>query len=490
LDLNNKYEAVIGLEVHAQMKTKSKAFCGCSTEFNAPPNTNVCPVCLGHPGTLPVLNKNLVEFILRLGIALNCKIREYSIFARKNYFYPDLPKGYQISQYDQPICYDGYLNLNGSKIGITRIHMEEDAGKSIHDFSTEKSLVDLNRCGVPLIEIVSEPDIKTPKQAYDYLTSLKQILLYLEICDGNMEEGSLRCDANVSVKLKESDKFGTKCEVKNLNSFKNVMDSLEYEIKRQTELLENGKAVIHQTMTYDAKTKTTSPMRSKEEAHDYRYFPEPDLVKVHADENWINRIKNKLPELPQQKLNRFKDYYGLPDYDAEVLTQSKQLADFYEDICRNLDKNSFKHASNFVMVDVLKILNEEKIDIQDYWVSSNNISNLIKLISEGTVTKNLAKEIYNEMLKVKDNNSEKQNPEYIMKSKNLVQLDSSEEINNIIEKVIEENSAETQRYRSGETKLLGFFVGLVMKQTKGKANPKTVNELLIKKLNEKQLNNI
>lgn len=482
MNIYSKYEPVIGLEVHAQMKTKSKAFCRCSTDFSAPPNTNVCPVCLGHPGTLPVLNKNLVEFILRMGTASDCKIRERSIFARKNYFYPDLPKGYQISQFDQPICEHGMVEIEGKKIGITRIHMEEDAGKSIHDFASDESLVDLNRCGVPLIEIVSEPDMRTPKEAYDYLTMLKQLVIYLDICDGNMEEGSLRCDANISVRLKGTEKFGTKCEVKNLNSFKNVSDAIEYEIKRQIELIELGGEVIHETMTYDAKARATTPMRSKEEAHDYRYFPEPDLVTVYIDEKWKSEIKATLPELPHQKTKRFSSAYSLSAYDAEVLTQNREIADYYENICKNIDKKSYKTASNWVMGEVMRILNDKKINISEFNISEVNLAALINLIADGKISNNIAKEVYSQMLETTGRDDKNQDPNFIVTNKNLLQVTDSTEIESIIKKVIEENPKETQRYRSGETKLLGFFVGKVMKESKGKANPKTVNELIISNL--------
>lgn len=475
-----KYEPVIGLEVHAQMKTKSKAFCSCSTEFSAPPNTNVCPVCLGHPGTLPVLNKNLVEYILRLGTATNCSIREHSIFARKNYFYPDLPKGYQISQFDQPICEHGSVEIEGKKIGITRIHMEEDAGKSIHDLSTDESLVDLNRCGVPLIEIVSEPDISNSKEAYDYLTMLKQLVIYLDICDGNMEEGSLRCDANVSVRLKGTEKFGTKCEVKNLNSFRNVADALEYEIKRQIELIESGGEVIHQTMTFDAKNKATIPMRSKEEAHDYRYFPEPDLVSVYIDENWKNKVKEALPELPHTKSKRFTEQYGLPVYDAGVLTQTREISDYFENICRKIEKKSYKAASNWVMTEVMRVLNDKKISINEFNISEENLASLINLIAEGKISNNIAKDVYAQMLDTSGRDDKKQDPVKIVSEKNLLQVTDTAEIENIIKKVLDENPKETERYRAGETKLLGLFVGKVMKESKGKANPKTVNELITK----------
>src|SRR4030095_3374577 len=464
------------------MKTKTKAFCKCSTEFNAPPNTHTCPVCLGHPGTLPVLNKNLVEFIMRIGIATNCNIREHSIFARKNYYYPDLPKGYQISQYDQPICYKGRVDLPDGSIGITRIHMEEDSGKSIHDGSSNESMVDLNRCGVPLIEIVSEPEIKSPKQAHDYLTKLKQLVVSLDICDGNMEEGSLRCDANVSVRKKGEREFGTKCEVKNLNSFKNVSEALEYEIRRQTELLENGGKVIHQTMTYDAKAKTTAPMRSKEEAHDYRYFPEPDLVTVYVDEKWKKNVRESLPELPEQNAERFMREYATPQYDADVPTQNREIASYFENVCKELNKNSFKTASNWVMTEVMRILNDEKIEIGEFWIKEKNLSSLINLIAEGKISNNIAKEVYEEMLNVKEKEDKHQNPEHIVTEKNLIQVTDSSEIEKIVKKVIEDNPAEAGRYKNGETKLLGFFVGKVMKESKGKANPKTVNELLISNL--------
>lgn len=478
-----KYETVIGLEVHAQMKTKSKAFCSCSTEFNAPPNSNTCPVCLGHPGTLPVLNKDLVEFILRMGLATNCKVTERSIFARKNYFYPDLPKGYQISQYDKPICHDGWVIINDKKIGITRIHMEEDAGKSIHDLSADETLVDLNRCGVPLIEIVSEPDMSSTDEAYVYLTKLKQLVQYLDICDGNMEEGSLRCDANVSVHLKGDTKFGTKTEVKNLNSFKNVVDALDSEIKRQIEILDRGGKVVHETLTFDAKSKSTAMMRSKEEAHDYRYFPEPDLVTVYIDEKWKNRVQAELPELPDARIGRFIKLYSLPRYDAEVLVQDRALADYFEKVCDNLNTLiSYKTASNWVMTEIMRILNENKISISEFWVSEKNLSSLIKLIEANEISNNIAKVVYNEMLKCKDPGDKWQNPSYIVKEKNLLQMTDESEIENLVLKILIENPNEVTRYKNGETKLLGFFVGKVMKESNGKANPKTVNELIFKSL--------
>lgn len=471
----DKYEPVIGLEVHAQMKTKSKAFCSCSTEFNAPPNTNVCPVCLGHPGTLPVLNKNLVEFILRMGIATDCKIQERSIFARKNYFYPDLPKGYQISQYDKPICFNGHLEVGKKTIGITRIHMEEDAGKSIHDLHDDETLVDLNRCGVPLIEIVSEPDIRSSEEAYEYLTRMKQLVQYLEICDGNMEEGSLRCDANISVRKKGDAKFGTKTEVKNLNSFRNVADAIESEIKRQTELIEEGKKVIHQTLTYDARNKTTIPMRSKEEAHDYRYFPEPDLVTVYFDEEWKNKIKSELPELPDEKIQRFIEQYKIPKYDAEVLTHDRAIGEYFEEVCSKIASSNYKPVSNWIMTKVMRVLKDEKIEINKFKISTENLSSLINLIAEGKISNNIAKEVFEEMLSV---DGDEQNPMKIVEAKNLLQVTDTSEIEKIISKVLSDNPDEVKRYKNGETKLLGFFVGKIMKESKGKANPKAVNEIL------------
>jgi aspartyl-tRNA(Asn)/glutamyl-tRNA(Gln) amidotransferase subunit B len=480
-----KYEAVIGLEVHAQMKTRSKAFCSCSTEFNAPPNTNVCPICLAHPGTLPVLNLNLVEYILRLGLATDCSIAGHSIFARKNYFYPDLPKGYQISQYERPICYNGFIKIDENKrIGITRIHMEEDSGKSIHDTRHGETLVDFNRCGVPLIEIVSEPDIRTPEEAYSYLIKLKQLVQYLEICDGNMEEGSLRCDANISVRLKGDTKFNTRTEVKNLNSFRNVSDALSTEMKRQIEIVESHTAVVHQTMTYDARTKKTIPTRSKEEVHDYRYFPEPDLVFVHVSEEWVNRIKKSLPELPAQRRERFIKQYGIPKYNAEILTQEKAIADYFEKVCSYLDTSkSYKMAGNWVMTEILRSLNENKIEVEKFWINEKNLSLLIDMIEQGKISNNIAKDVYSLMLKITDGENPSQNPNFIVKEKNLLQVTNTAEIEEIVLRVIRDNPKETERYRSGDTNLLGFFVGRVMKESKGKANPNIVNDLLVKNLN-------
>ncbi len=476
--MNTKYEAVIGLEVHAQLLTESKIFCGCSTKFGGSPNSNTCPVCLGHPGVLPVLNKKVVESTVLMGLATRCRINEHSIFARKNYFYPDLPKGYQISQYEEPICENGFIKINpknGSlkKIGITRIHMEEDAGKSIHD-QGNATLVDVNRCGVPLMEIVSEPDIRTGEEAYLYLSKIKQIVQYLGICDGNMEEGSLRCDANISVRLTGEKEFGVKTEIKNMNSFRNVERAIEFEINRQIDLIEDGEKVVQQTLLWNADVNEAHPMRNKEEAHDYRYFPDPDLLPIIVDEKWKTEIAKSLPELPDVKLKRFTYDFSLPVYDSEILTQTKSLADYYEQVVSFTDE--YKLASNWVIGDVLSILNEQKIDISEFPVTPLNLGRLINLIRGGIISGKIAKEVFLIML---ENNSD---PEEIVKEKNLTQISDYSEIETIIQKVIDTNSDQVKEYLSGKEKVFGFFVGQVMKESKGKANPTLVNDLLKLKL--------
>ncbi|MCJ7554562.1 MAG: Asp-tRNA(Asn)/Glu-tRNA(Gln) amidotransferase subunit GatB [Ignavibacteriaceae bacterium] len=483
--MNSKYEAVIGLEVHAQLLTDTKIFCGCSTKFGNEPNSNVCPVCLGHSGVLPVLNKKVVEFSVLMGLATNCTINENSIFARKNYFYPDLPKGYQISQYELPICEHGFLEIlmkdgNKKKIGITRIHMEEDAGKLIHD-QGGKTLVDINRCGVPLLEIVSEPDIRTPEEAYLYLTKMKQILQYLDICDGNMEEGSLRCDANISIRLSGSEKFSTKTEIKNLNSFRNVERALTYEIHRQIEAVKDGEEIIQQTLLWDADLNEAYPMRSKEEAHDYRYFPDPDLMPVVVDKEWKQEIYSSIPELPDKKLGRFIEWFSLPHYDAEVLTQSKDIAAYYEKVVSITD--DYKTASNWVMSEVLGVINEKKIGINDFSVEPEKLGKMINLIKDGTISSKIAKEIFPLMI------DENKDPEEIIKEKNLVQISDESEILKIVEIILSNNKDQVQSYLKGNEKILGFFIGQIMKETKGKANPKIVNEILKKKLEEIRLLN-
>ncbi len=477
--MNPNYEAVIGLEVHAQLLTGTKIFCGCSTEFGNPPNTNVCPVCLGHPGVLPVLNKKVVDFSIMMGLATNCKINHNSIFARKNYFYPDLPKGYQISQFEKPVCEHGFVELETGegikKVRIKRIHMEEDAGKSIHD-TGESTLVDLNRTGVPLIEIVSEPDISTPAEAAAYLKKIHQLVTYLEICDGNMEEGSLRCDANISVRSKNQREFGTRTEVKNMNSFRNVERAIAYEIERQIDILEDGGTIEQETLLWNADAGKAVSMRGKEEAHDYRYFPEPDLVPVLISQNWIDEIKTALPELPGKRKQRFIDEYGLPGYDANVLTSEKAIADYFEKVVRKT--NHYKTASNWVMGDVAAYINENKIDISNFPVSPGNLAKLINLIHENVISGKIAKEIFPEMIKTN------KDPAIIVEEKNLVQITDSGELEEIVKKVLAANPSQVEQFKAGKEKVFGFFVGQVMRETKGKANPKLVNEILRKELSK------
>lgn len=473
-----EYEAVIGLEVHAQLLTDSKIFCSCSTRFGAAPNSHTCMIDLGMPGVLPVLNKKVVEFTIKMALATHCRVNREDVFARKNYFYPDLPKGYQISQYAHPLAEFGYVDVevNGDKkrIGITRIHMEEDAGKLIHDEFTPSSFVDLNRTGVPLIEIVSEPDMRSPEEAAAYLRRLHEILVYLEICDGNMEEGSFRCDANVSIRPKGAEKFGTRTELKNMNSFRNVQRALEYEIKRQQYVIEGGGEVVQETRLWDDSAGVSNSMRSKEEAHDYRYFPDPDLVPVIIDEAWIEEIRRTLPELPLEKRERFVSEYGIPAYDAGVLTSTKALAEYYEKTVQLTKKP--KIASNWVMGDFLRFLNEEKREIKDSPVSPEALAEMINLIEDGTISGKIAKEVFEDMYR-----GGKRAPE-IIKEKGLVQITDTAALETAIDEVIAANPDNLARYRAGKDKLFGFFVGQVMKATQGKANPNLVNELLKKKL--------
>lgn len=471
-----EFEAVIGLEVHAQLLTDTKIFCGCTTKFGNPANTNVCPVCLGHPGVLPVLNKKVVEYAVLMGIATNCTINERSTFARKNYFYPDLPKGYQISQFDLPICEHGYVEIKTDaekKIGITRIHMEEDAGKSIHDQGFD-TLVDVNRCGVPLIEIVSEPELSTGEEAYQYLANLKQIITYLGICDGNMEEGSLRCDANISIRPKGEKKLGTRTEVKNMNSFRNVQKAIDYEIDRQINLVEDGGKVVQQTLLWNADQNKATSMRGKEEAHDYRYFPDPDLMPIIIDETWKNEINLTMPELPKNRKERFLSKLNLPEYNAGVLTAQKEMADYFEDVLKETD--SIKIASNWVMGDVLKIINERKISFNEFPISANNLGKLINLISSNKISNKIAKDIFPIMLE------ENQDPNIIVKEKNLIQITDTSAIELAIENILSSNPKQVEEFKSGKEKVIGFLVGQVMQKTKGKANPQMVNELLRQKL--------
>jgi len=475
--MKQKYEAVIGLEVHAQLITNTKLFCGCSIKFGSPPNTNVCPVCLGHPGALPVTNKQAIEYAVLMGLAVNCNVNEQSIFARKNYFYPDLPKGYQISQFEKPICENGHIEVKTAegedkKIHIKRIHLEEDAGKSIHDQGSD-TLVDLNRCGTPLIEIVTEPDISSAKEAYEYLINLKQIVTYLGICDGNMEEGSLRCDANVSVR-KYGDKLGTKTEVKNMNSFRNVERAIDFEIKRQIEILEEGGTITQETLLWNADLNEAFPMRSKEESHDYRYFPDPDLMPIVVDEKWKTKIASGMPELPKARRERFIKQFNLPEYDAEILTNTKDMADYYETVLEFTD--DYKSASNWVMGDISKVINENKISIKDFSISPKNIGKLIELIHNNTISGKIGKEVFEELLK------SNVDPEIIIKEKNLVQITDSYELENVIDGILLSNTKQVDEFKNGKEKVFGFLVGQVMKETNGKANPQLVNEILTKKL--------
>jgi aspartyl-tRNA(Asn)/glutamyl-tRNA(Gln) amidotransferase subunit B len=479
-----EYEAIIGLEVHAELLTESKVFCGCSAKFGAPPNQNTCPVCLGMPGALPVLNRRVVEFGIRAGLAAQCTIAQYSRWARKNYFYPDLPKGYQISQYELPLCLDGRIDIesNGRSkaVRLTRIHMEEDTGKNIHDAHGDASLVDFNRCGVPLLEIVSEPDIRSAQEASAYLRKLRAILQYLEICDGNMEEGSFRCDANVSVRPRGSTPFGTKVEIKNMNSFRAVERAIDYEIKRQIGVLEGGGRLTQETRLWDPDREITRPMRSKEFADDYRYFPEPDLLPVLVSDAWIEAVRRSLPELPDARRRRFVLDYGLPEYDADVLTMRKDLADYYEAAVRQY--RNPKGLSNWVMGDLLRIVNERKLDnalvIHDWPVPPERLAAMVELLDTGEISSKIAKAVFEEMV-----NTGKTAVQ-IVAEQGLTQISDESAICAAIDAVVAANAAKVAEYRSGKDKLFGFFVGQVMKATQGKANPQKLNELLKARLSE------
>ena len=480
------YEPVIGLEVHAQLRTDSKIFCRCSTKFGGAPNSQVCPICLGMPGVLPVLNQRAVEFALRMGLATNCRIANRSLFARKNYFYPDLPKGYQISQYEEPLCVGGYveMEIDGEvrHIGLTRIHLEEDAGKSVHTesyVSGNETLVDVNRCGVPLIEIVSEPEIRSPREAALYVSQLRQMVQYHDICDGNMEEGSLRCDANVSVRPIGSKVLGVKTELKNMNSIRGVEKALEFEIARQIRMLDEGGEIVQQTLFWDADRNEAVPMRSKEYAHDYRYFPEPDLVPVMVSENWLNEIKGSLPELPLERKQRLIRQYNIPVYDAEVLTGTLALADYFEETAKS--SSDAKAASNWVMGEVLRVIKDSDSDIENFAVKPTELGLLIKLINNGTISGKIAKTVFEEMLQTG------QTADTIIKATGLLQISDSSEIQSIVADVLKNNPSEVEKYLAGKEQVLGFLVGQVMKATEGRANPKSVNELLRKKLAGQEL---
>ncbi len=475
------YEPVIGLEVHVQLKTESKLFCGCSTKYGAGPNSQVCPVCLGMPGVLPVLNRRAVEYAVMMGLATGSRINHESVFARKNYFYPDLPKGYQISQYEEPLVEDGHMDIEvdaaTKRIGITRIHMEEDAGKLNHGATAEEagsSFVDLNRTCVPLIEIVSEPDIRTPDEASAYLKAIHDIVVYLGISDGNMDEGSFRCDANVSVRPVGQEEFGTRTEMKNINSFKFVKDAISYEIDRQIEAIEDGEKIVQETRLWDSQRGVTVSMRSKEEAHDYRYFPEPDLMPLVVTEEMISDLKDSLPELPAAKKVRFIEEYNLPPYDAGVLTSERPLADYYEETVKLA--GDAKVASNWIMGELLRLLNEENRSIEDCPVGPEALTELIGMIKKGAISNKVGKDVFEEMYK------SKKSAEAVVKEKGLTQISDTGELSGAIDKVLSANPDEVERFRGGETKLMGFFVGQTMKATRGQGNPGLINKLLKEKL--------
>jgi len=466
------FDVVIGLEVHAQLLTETKIFCGCSTRFGDNPNTNTCPVCLGMPGVLPVLNKKVIDFGIKLGLATHCSINDKNIFARKNYFYPDLPKGYQITQHNEPLCRNGFLDIQTDgktkRIGITRIHMEEDAGKNIHDEKKPLSYIDFNRSGVPLLEIVSEPDMTNTDEAVAYLKELRQMLVYLEICDGNMEEGSFRCDANISIKPKGAKQYGIRTELKNMNSFRNVQKALDFEISRQIELVESGKEVRQETRLWDTAKNATLSMRIKEESHDYRYFPDPDLLPLIIDKRWIEDIRACLPELPEAKRSRFIKQYQLPAYDTDLLTQSRELSDYFERCTTILDKP--KEISNWIMTDVLKVLKAENIN--QIKVTPQMLTRLITLIEEGAISRNMAREVFDEMAEYG------KLPDDIINAGGLSQISDQDDLRRTIDQILESHPKEVDSYKQGKTQLLGFFVGQVMKATKGKANPKLTNTII------------
>jgi aspartyl-tRNA(Asn)/glutamyl-tRNA(Gln) amidotransferase subunit B len=486
--VKTKYEAVIGLETHCQLSTNTKIFCNCSTTFGADPNQNVCPVCMGLPGVLPVLNEKVLEYAVKAGLALNCQIADFSKFDRKQYFYPDLPKNYQISQYDLPIAEHGWLeielvdeagNPTRKRIGITRLHMEEDAGKLVHAGSdrlsgSTYSLVDFNRTGVPLVEIVSEPDIRSGQEAAEYAQELRRILRYLNVSDGNMQEGSLRCDVNISVRPVGQEKFGTKVEIKNMNSFSAIQKAIEHEIDRQIQALETGEKIVQETRLWEEGNQRTISMRSKEGSSDYRYFPEPDLAPIEVSKAQLKDWKSQLPELPAKKRHRYENELGLSAYDARVLTDERSLAEYFETVVA--DKASPKQAANWVMGDISAYLNAEKLQISQIALKPNSLAELIDLIENGTISGKIAKEILPELLTQGGSAKE------LIDRKGLVQISDTAELEKIIDEVIAASPKELEQYRSGKTKLLGFFVGQVMKKTNGRADPKLTNQILAPKL--------
>jgi aspartyl-tRNA(Asn)/glutamyl-tRNA(Gln) amidotransferase subunit B len=479
-----EFEPVIGLEVHAQLSTASKLFCGCSTDYGAEPNTQTCPVCLGLPGSLPVLNREAVRMAVMTGLAVEADVRHRSVFARKNYFYPDLPKGYQTSQYDLPIIENGRLRIEPEDgepqvVGITRIHMEEDAGKSLHEgFGEGKTAIDLNRAGTPLIEIVSEPDMRSPAEAVAYLKKLHAIVRYLEVCDGNMQEGSFRCDANVSIRPQGEETFGTRTELKNVNSFRNVERALNYEIERQREALEDGGHVVQETRLFDADQGVTRSMRTKEEANDYRYFPCPDLLPLMVEEPLIDEARASLPELPDAKRERFVADYGIKDYDAGVLTTSRELADYYEAVVAS--GADAKLAANWTMVELLGALNKDGRDITESPISAANLGLLVQRIEDETISGKIAKQVFEPMY------AEGADPDTVIEREGLKQITDTSAIEATVDEVIAENEEQVQQYLDGKDKVLGYFVGQVMKKTGGKANPQQVNQVVKDKLDARK----
>jgi len=478
-----KYETVIGLEIHAQLLTESKIFCGCSTKFGAPPNTNICPVCTGQPGVLPVLNKKVVEFAIKTGLALKGNIAKSSIFARKNYFYPDLPKNYQVSQYELPLVVGGHMDIavdgKSKHIGITRVHLEEDAGKLVHQGAaglkgSTGSLVDFNRTGVPLMEIVTEPDIRSPEEAKVFMQDLRNLLVYLGVCDGNMEEGSLRCDANVSLRPAGRKELGVKTEVKNMNSFRSVQKALESEIERQTKALEAGEKIVQETRLFDDTTGGTVPMRSKEEAHDYRYFPEPDLVPIEPDRKWVDEIAGTITELPGAKKARYMKDNGLPELDAGVLTDDKDLASFFEE-CLKRYKNA-KHLSNWIIGDLTAYMKAKKAGVKDLSITSAQFVEMLELIDKGTISRNSAKEILVKML------DEGRSVNDVVAESGATQISDEGEIMKIVQEVIKNNHPQVVQYKAGKETVMAFFIGQAMRATKGRANPEILKNLLIKEL--------
>jgi aspartyl-tRNA(Asn)/glutamyl-tRNA(Gln) amidotransferase subunit B len=481
-ELASRWEAVIGLEVHAHLLTRTKLFCGCANRFGAPPNTLVCPVCLGLPGALPVLNRQAVTLALRAALATACTVHPLSVFERKNYFYPDLPKGYQISQYERPLATGGFVAIDGpdgveKRVRLARIHMEEDAGKLLHEgfpWSGEESGVDLNRAGVPLIEIVSEPDLRAPGEAHAYLTALRAVLLYAEVSDGNMEEGSLRCDANVSVRRRGERALGTRAEIKNLNSFRNVARALEHEVTRQVAVLESGREIVQETLLWNAERGETASMRSKEEAHDYRYFPEPDLPPLAVSAEWVEEARRSLPELPAERRRRFASEYALPPYDAGVLTQEREVADYFEAAARQ--SGNAKAVSNWVMTDVLRKLKEDERSLAACPVGPDALAGLVKLIDAGTISGKIAKDVFERMWATGGE------PAAIVEREGLTQLSDESALEAVVAEVVASSPEQAASYRGGKTAALGWFVGQVMRRTGGRANPQRVNALLQKAL--------